>query len=68
MSLSPFANNQAERDLGLRRARYRGLAKTHLQEMATAAAIDDIGRVMNWHNDIPLAATRSSQFTRLAVA
>jgi transposase len=59
--------SQAVRALGLRRARYRGLAKTHLQETATAAAID-IGRVTNWLNDTPLAATRSSQFTRLAVA
>jgi hypothetical protein len=32
------------RAFGLRRSRYRGLAKTHLQHVATAAAID-LGRL-----------------------
>ena len=32
--------SQGVRAFGLRRARYRGLAKTHLQHVATAAAIN----------------------------
>jgi transposase len=50
--------------LGLRRARYRGLAKTHLQNVATAAAID-IDRLGAWFADRPLAPTRISRFAAL---
>jgi transposase len=49
----------------LRRSRYRGLEKTHLQEVATAAAIN-IVRTVNFLNLKPLAKTRVSRFSRLA--
>lgn len=51
--------------LGLRRARYRGLVKTHLQHLATAAAINLI-RVMHWLADLPCSQTRPSRFAALA--
>ena len=49
---------------GLRHARYRGLAKTHLQHLMTAAAIN-CKRIHNWLSGVPQAATRTSQFVRL---
>src|SRR5262249_48824197 len=49
----------------LRRTRYVGLAKTHLQEVATAAAIN-ILRGVNFLNNVPIAETRGSRFARLA--
>lgn len=57
--------SQGVRGLGLRRARYRGLHKTHLQHVATAAAIN-IGRLADWLNGVPQATTRVSQFAALA--
>jgi transposase len=39
--------SQATRTMGLRRSRYIGLARTHLQHVATAAALNII-RVCNW--------------------
>jgi transposase len=59
--------SQGVRALGLRQARYRGLRKTQLQHVATATAMD-LGRLSDWLNDLPLAATRRSQFARLAPA
>jgi transposase len=55
------------RAFGLRRARYRGLQKTQLQQVATAAAID-MTRLSAWRNGIPAATTRRSRFARLAPA
>ena len=49
----------------LRRSRYRGLEKTHLQEVATATAIN-IVRAVNFLNLKPVAKTRVSRFARLA--
>jgi transposase len=49
----------------LRRSRYRGLEKTHLQEVATATAIN-IVRAVNFLNLEPPAKTRVSRFARLA--
>jgi transposase len=57
--------SQGVRTFGLRRARYRGLARTHLQHVATAAAID-LGRLGDWFRSIPRAATRTSRFAALA--
>ncbi|MCB0014774.1 MAG: transposase, partial [Anaerolineales bacterium] len=57
--------SQAVYALTMRRSRYQGLAKTHLQHVATAAAMN-LMRVINWLNDIPLAKTRSSRFAQLA--
>jgi hypothetical protein len=48
----------------LRRTRYWGLAKTHLQHLATAAAMDLV-RVSQWLANVPLAKTRKSAFERL---
>ena len=49
---------------GLRRSRYRGLAKTHLQNVAIGAAIN-IDRLVKWFNGIPIAKTRTSRFKAL---
>jgi transposase len=57
--------SQGVRAFGLRRARYRGLAKTHLQHVATAAAIN-LARVGDWFRTVPRAATRTSRFAALA--
>jgi transposase len=57
--------SQGVRAFGLRRSRYRGLAKTHLQHVATAAAVN-LGRLGAWFDAIPRGATRTSRFTALA--
>jgi len=57
--------SQGVRAFGLRRARYRGLAKTGLQHVATAAAIN-LDRLAAWCAERPLAATRTSRFAALA--
>jgi transposase len=59
--------SQGVRAFGLRRSRYRGLARTHLQHVATAAAID-LARLGDWFRAIPRAATRVSRFAALAAA
>ncbi len=57
--------SQGVRAFGLRRTRYRGLAKTHLQQVATAAAIN-VDRIFAWLEGVPHAATRTSRFAALA--
>jgi transposase len=57
--------SQGVRAFGLRRSRYRGLAKTHLQHVATAAALN-LERLAAWFQAIPRAATRTSRFAALA--
>ena len=57
--------SQAIRAFGLRRARYRGLAKTHVQAVATAAAVN-LARLDAWLARRPLGPTRVSRFARLA--
>ena len=47
--------SQGVRAFGLRQARYRGLKKTHLQELSTATAVN-VGRIANWLNGVPTAA------------
>ena len=56
--------SQGVRAFGLREARYRGLAKTHLQDVATVAAID-LDRIGDWLNEVPKAKTRISHFAAL---
>ncbi len=56
--------SQGVRALGLREARYRGVGKTHLQHVATAAAIN-LGRLANWLSGVPRAETRTSRFAAL---
>lgn len=53
--------------LGARRSRYRGLNKTHLQFVFTAAAMN-LTRVINWYNEKPRSQTRITRFGRLAAA
>jgi transposase len=57
--------SQAAYTLGLRRARYRGLAKTHLQNVATATAIN-LRRAVAWLQGTPTATTRITRFAALA--
>jgi len=56
--------SQGIRAFGLRRCRYIGLAKTYLQHVLTAAAINFV-RVSEWVDGTPLAKTRRSTFTAL---
>ncbi len=55
---------QATAVTGTRRARYRGLAKTHLEHIYSAVALNLI-RLNAWWNDRPLDRTRTSHLTRL---
>ena len=59
--------SQGVRGFGMRRSRYRGLAKTHLQNVAIGAAIN-LERLVNHFNDVPVAKTRVSRFKALKVA
>jgi transposase len=59
--------SQGVRCFGLRRARYRGLEKTHFQHVATAAAIN-MDRLVAWFDERPRAKTRTSRFAGLAPA
>ena len=56
--------SQAVRVAGLRKARYRGMAKTQLQHYATAAAINVL-RLEAWWLERPRAKTRQSPFLSL---
>lgn len=55
---------QAIRRCGLRRCRYIGLAKTGLQHIITAAAVNLI-RVVDWYTGTSTAKTRRSRFAAL---
>ena len=57
--------SQGVRAFGLRQARYRGLAKAGLQNVAAAAAIN-LDRLAAWLAGRPLAPTRTSRFAALA--
>ena len=57
--------SQAVHRAGLRQARYVGLAKTHLQHLATAAALNMV-RLGAWWAGTPLVTTRRSAFAALA--
>jgi transposase len=59
--------SQGVRAFGLRQARYRGLKRTHLQGLATAASMN-VGQIVAWLNDVPIAATRRSRLAALAPA
>ena len=58
--------SQGVRAFELRRTRYWGQAKTRLQQIATAAAIN-IDRLMDWLDEMRPAQTRISRFKALAV-
>ena len=57
--------SQATNARGLRQCRYRGLAKTHLQHVFTAAAIN-LTRVIDWLMEKPRSQTRKPRFSALA--
>ena len=57
--------SQGIRGFDLRKCRYIGLAKTSLQHVLTAAAIN-LERIYAWLEEIPLAQTRSSHFEKMA--
>jgi transposase len=59
--------SQGVRAFGLRRTRYWGVAKTHVQHVAIAAAIN-IDRIVAWLDARPRAMTRISRFAALAPA
>jgi transposase len=59
--------SQGVRAFGLRRTRYWGVAKTHVQHIAIAAAIN-IDRIVAWLDEHPRAMTRISRFAALAPA
>ena len=50
---------------GLRQTRYIGLAKTHLQHVFSAVAMN-IRRLVSWLNDEPISKIRVSRFAALA--
>jgi transposase len=56
--------SQGVRRSDLRHCRYRGLAKTHLQHVATAAGLNLV-RVTAHLRAVPLAKTRVSRFAKL---
>jgi transposase len=58
---------QAVSRCGMRRRRYIGLAKTHLQHVITAAAVNLV-RIADWHTANPPAKTRCSRFAALQSA
>ena len=57
--------SQGVRAFGMRRSRYRGLAKTHLQNLAIASAIN-LDRLVSWFDGRPRALTRTSRLAMLA--
>ena len=59
--------SQAVRAFGMRRSRYIGLAKTGLQQVCTAAAMNVV-RVVRWLDGVPRAKTRVTRFAALARA
>jgi transposase len=59
--------SQGIRAFGMRRSRYIGLAKTGLQEVCTAVAIN-VSRVVRWLDGVPMARTRVTRFATLAPA
>ena len=59
--------SQGTRSFDLRRSRYIGQAKTHLQHLLIATAMN-LARFANWIMEIPRAATRTSAFAALALS
>ncbi len=57
--------SQGVRECGLRRSRYVGMAKTHLQHVITAVAMNVV-RLLAWLAGVPRARTRLSAFVKLA--
>jgi len=58
-------SSQGVRAFDLRRSRSIGLAKTHVQQVITATAIN-LSRLLAWLMGIPLDGTRVSRFAAFA--
>jgi transposase len=58
--------SKGTRGFGLRRTRYRGLDKTHLSHVATAAAMN-IDRYFDYRQDVEKEPKRISRFAALAI-
>jgi len=56
--------SQGVRACGMRRTRYRGFVKTHLDHMLTATALNCL-RLSDWLAGTPKATTQRSRFARL---
>ena len=56
--------SQGIRNCSLRHSKYIGLAKTHLQEILSAAAMN-LFRISDWVMGKPRESTRSSKFYEL---
>lgn len=59
--------SQAVREHGMRESRYIGLAKTQLQHLLTAVAVN-FTKIGEWMLGTPLAETRKSRFRQLKAA
>ena len=59
--------SQGVRAFGMRRSRYVGLAKTGLQQVCIAAAMN-VSRIVNWLDGRQRAKTRVTRFAALAPA
>jgi transposase len=59
--------SQGMRAFGMRQSRYIGLAKTGLQEVCAAVAIN-VSRAVRWLDGVPQAKTRVTRFAALAQA
>jgi transposase len=57
-------HSQGVRAMGLRRSRYIGLRKTHLDHIATATAINVV-QLTSWLQGEPPAQTRTSPFKKV---
>ncbi len=55
---------QSVRSCDVRRSRYVGQERTHLQHLMTAAAMNVV-RMLHWLAEVPKAKTRPSAFARL---
>ena len=59
------AFSQASLRFGIRRSRYIGIAKTHLQHVLTAVAMN-LARLVSWLDEVPKTKTHQSRFAALA--
>ena len=59
--------SQGVRSFGMRRSRYIGLAKTSLQQVCTAVAMN-VSRIVHWLDGRPRARTRVTRFAALVSA
>lgn len=66
LMLVRFQEKKLIKHRGKQRTRYFGLAKTHLQHIATACAIN-LSRFFAWSNHVTKARTRISSFARLNI-